>query len=104
MSVTAKIAAALLAVFEGYKTNAYLDPGGVPTIGIGHTKGVKLGMTCSLMQAAAWMEEDSAPLFALVADKPPIEAAALVSFGYNCGISNLKKALIDVTEINNPVH
>ncbi|WP_438839317.1 lysozyme, partial [Helicobacter pylori] len=33
----------LIKQFEGCKLTAYLDSVGVPTIGFGHTKGVKMG-------------------------------------------------------------
>lgn len=44
--------------FEGIRLEAYLDGGGVPTIGYGHTKGVKLGDECDMRQAVAWLRED----------------------------------------------
>ncbi len=34
--------------FEGIKLKAYKDVKGVWTIGIGHTKGVKAGQTCTI--------------------------------------------------------
>ena len=43
--------------------------------------------------------DDSAPLIALVKDRPLVEAAALVSFGYNCGIGALKRVLAGEIEI-----
>ena len=36
---------------EGLRLSAYLCPAGIPTIGYGHTKGVKLGDTCTKEQA-----------------------------------------------------
>jgi len=44
--------------FEGLRLRAYLCPAGVPTIGWGHTKGVKLGDTCTPEQAQEWFLED----------------------------------------------
>jgi lysozyme len=52
--------------FESCKLTAYLDTGGVPTIGYGHTKGVKLGMTCTQEQAEQWLREDVAAAQAAV--------------------------------------
>ena len=43
---------------EGLRLKAYLDSGGVPTIGYGHTRGVKLGMACTPQQAKEWLKED----------------------------------------------
>ena len=44
--------------FEGLRLKAYLCPAGIPTIGWGHTKGVKLGATCTPEQAQEWFLED----------------------------------------------
>lgn len=50
--------------FEGLSLTAYPDPGshdGIPwTIGYGHTKGVKKGLTCTQAQAIQWFREDVA--------------------------------------------
>lgn len=48
----------LTKVCEGLRLAAYLDGGGVPTIGYGHIKGVKLGDTCDELQATVWLIED----------------------------------------------
>lgn len=90
---TAQLAAKLIAVFEGCRLQAYYDTGGVLTIGFGHTAGVQISQQITMDQAIALLEQDQKPLLDLVADKPILEAAALVSFGYNCGIGNLKKVL-----------
>jgi len=88
------LAAKLEVAFEGCKLRAYWDPNGrVWTIGLGHTAGVKEGDTCTVEQAAAWLAEDNARLIALVSDRPLIEAAALISFGYNCGVGALRRVL-----------
>ena len=99
MTNTIKLAAALIRVFEGLRTKAYKDAGGVWTIGYGHTQGVKEGDTCTPEQAEAWLAEDAAPLLALVAGRLPVEAAALVSFGYNCGAGALKRVLAGQTDL-----
>lgn len=45
--------------FEKLVLEAYLPtPDDVPTIGYGHTKGVKLGDTCTEEQADQWLRED----------------------------------------------
>jgi lysozyme len=43
---------------EGCELTAYPCPSGIPTIGYGHTSGVRLGMTCTPAQASAWLCED----------------------------------------------
>ncbi len=50
----------LIQEFENCKLEAYLDGGGVPTIGWGHTAGVKMGDKCSQAQADRWLEEEIA--------------------------------------------
>jgi GH24 family phage-related lysozyme (muramidase) len=82
----ATLAAALIRSFEGCKLAAYWDATGKKwTIGFGHTLNVKQHDTCTMEQAAEWLAQDCAPLFQDVAGLSLIEAAALVSFGYNCG-------------------
>lgn len=44
--------------FESCRLTAYPDSKGVPTIGWGHTRGVKLGDTCTQEQADAWLLDD----------------------------------------------
>lgn len=43
---------------EGLKLRAYRDTEGVPTIGVGHTKGVKDGDIITKKQAIAFLRED----------------------------------------------
>jgi lysozyme len=90
----AQLAFSLIRVFEGLRLKAYCDPTGkVWTCGFGHVQGVTATTVCTVAQAMSWFEEDSAPLLAKVANKPTLEAAALVSFGYNCGIGALERVL-----------
>lgn len=53
-----KTGMALTKEFEGCKLEAYPDSTGVPTIGYGHTAGVRIGDTCTYVQANAWLEND----------------------------------------------
>lgn len=80
----------LVASFEGFSAVAYLDGNSVPTIGIGHTAGVKMGDTCTRSQAYNWLNEDlniaSDAVGRLV--KVPIaqnQMDALTSLVYNIG-------------------
>lgn len=51
---------ALIERFEGCRLNAYLDSVNVPTIGVGHTLGVKMGQTITQDQADEFLHEDCA--------------------------------------------
>lgn len=79
---------------EGLRTKAYRDGGGVPTIGYGHTRNVKMGQSCSVTIAEQWLHEDVAVaedtvntfLPAVIAMRLPQWAwDALVSFVFNLG-------------------
>lgn len=51
----------LIKSFEEYRSRAYLPtPDDVPTIGWGHTRGVKMGDVCTVEQAEKWFMEDAA--------------------------------------------
>ena len=99
-----ELAPSIIALAEGCRLTAYRDSGGIWTIGIGHTKGVTEGMTCTIDQAQQWFAEDSAHLFTMVAGMPLLSATAYVSFGYNCGAGALQKVLSGMDTINNPRH
>ncbi len=101
---TADLAAALITVFEGCKLAAYQDSGGIWTVGIGHTHGVTPGMVITAEEAAQFFAEDQAPLLAKVADRPVMEAAALVSFGFNVGLGALEKVLAGQSMLSEFVH
>jgi lysozyme len=75
---------------ETLRLKAYLDGRGVPTIGWGHTRGVKLGDTCDMAQASVWLDEDlrwaDEAIGRLV--RVPLQQHqhdALVSWMFNCG-------------------
>ena len=54
-------AAGLLAIadFEGFRSKAYVPvDGDVPTIGFGHTEGVKLGQTVTVPEALNLLRDD----------------------------------------------
>jgi lysozyme len=81
----------LIKSFESFRDKAYLDLAGIPTIGWGTTKGVKLGMTTTLEQAQAWLQRDVAEIENVITPliRIPLsegQFAALVSFVYNVGV------------------
>jgi lysozyme len=49
---------AILCFAETFEAHAYLDSGGVWTIGYGHTGDVHQGMTCTMEQAKEWLRQD----------------------------------------------
>lgn len=107
MPLLEDLAAALISVFEGCKLTAYKDSGGVWTIGIGHTgPDIIEHVVITLDQAQIYFIADQKELIKIV-DLPQYSAickAALISFGFNCGQSALRKVLTGHDYINNPVH
>lgn len=90
---------ALIKEFEGFEAEAYLDIGGVATIGYGTTyinnKPVQMGMTCTEEQATGWLTtaaERIANSLNLLVLKPLTQSQfdALVDFCYNLGVTNFK--------------
>lgn len=81
--------------FEDCKLEAYLCPSGVPTIGWGHTKGVKLGDKITQDKADSLFEQDyheaeqqvQEVVTAFLSDQ---QLGALTSFVFNLGIGQLK--------------
>lgn len=49
--VVSAVALGSIALHEGFRSQAYLDPVGIPTIGFGETKGVKMGDTITRREA-----------------------------------------------------
>ena len=79
---------------EGLRLSAYLCPAGIPTIGYGHTKGVKLGDTCTREQAEGWLENDffMAKQDVKAVVRVPLrenQLDALASFVFNLGVRKL---------------
>lgn len=85
----------LIKKFEGCRLKAYKDPVGVWTIGYGHTVGVTEGMKITKAMADEYLRQDVQTVCHYVngMDRPWTQGQfdALVSFGYNCGLGNLKK-------------
>lgn len=79
----------LIKHFEGLKLAAYRDTGGVPTIGVGHTRGVKMGDVITEAQADAFLREDLEEAMAdvrrLFPETTQGQFDALTSFTFNLG-------------------
>lgn len=90
LAATLGIATAVVSKFEGLRTNAYLDPIGIPTICYGHTATAKIG---EIRTPGGCKEQLSKDLLIAIEDvesrvKVPVTVerrAALVSFVYNVG-------------------
>jgi len=99
MRKTGKAGKALIKYYEGIKLKAYLCPAGIPTIGYGHTKDVKMGMVITESQADEFFDIDLTEFELQVSDavKVPLsqnQFDALVAFTYNEGIGNLKTSTL----------
>jgi lysozyme len=85
---------------EGYRSKAYLPtPHDVPTIGWGHTKGVKMGQVVTVETAQKYFDADVAEALAGVEAlvRVPLninQKGALVSFVFNLGIGNFKSSTL----------
>lgn len=87
----------LIKSFEGCKLNAYQDGADIWTIGYGHTKDVKEGVTCSLSEADAWLRQDCAWAWAAILRlvKVPLTAnqgGSLLSVVFNLGETQFSKS------------
>ena len=85
--------------FEGLRLEAYLDEGGVPTIGYGHTGAdVIMGDRISaywanhLLKADLYDVELAVDLLGVARTQGQFDA--LVSFAYNLGIGRLKRSTL----------
>lgn len=86
----------LIKRFEGCRLEAYRCPAGVPTIGYGHTTGVKMGQRITQNQAERMLVEDLKKFEGYVKNDVTSfrpnqnQFDSLVSFAYNCGRTNLR--------------
>lgn len=90
---------ALTSASEGLYLTAYLCPAGVPTIGRGHTKDVKLGDRCSVQQADIWLSQDLEDAAAVVASLVTVSLTqgqfdALCDFVFNFGAAKFKSSTL----------
>lgn len=87
---------------EGVRFQAYPDPasGGAPwTIGVGHTRGVLPGTTCTYDQAMAWLRQDVTwaenavnSLVHVSLDQNQFDA--LVDFVFNVGVDQFEHSTL----------
>ena len=95
---TSKSGKDLIKAFEGLRLDAYLCPAGVPTIGWGHTKGVRMGQRVTLQQAEDMLVSDLAPceriLNAMGVNFRQEQFDALVSWIFNLGTGNFSTSTL----------
>ena len=89
----------LIKEFEGLKTGAYRDAANVPSIGYGHTKGVKDGDSITEQFATAMLDKELREYEGYIDQMVNVplnenKHAALVSFVYNLGPTNLKDSTL----------
>jgi lysozyme len=89
----------LIKRWEGCRTNAYLCPANVWTIGYGHTKGVTKGMVISHLEADKLLIEDLKGFETAVRRLVTVplnqnQFDALVSFTFNVGIGAFEKSTL----------
>jgi lysozyme len=87
----------LIKSVESLRLEAYLDQRGIPTIGYGHTLGVKITDTCTPFQADLWLRSDltwawSALLAHVKITLTQNQWGALLSFVFNLGETNFLKS------------
>ena len=89
---------ALIKEFEGLRLKAYQCPGGVWTIGYGHTAGVKPGIVISEAQAEEYLKADLIAFerylngLGLALNQNQFDA--LISFIYNVGTGNFSNSTL----------
>ena len=95
---TLATAASLVAYFEGYKPDAYVDPVGIPTICYGHTATVKMGQTKTQAECDELLKGDLGAAMDAVnkalPDAPEPTKAAFASFTYNVGVGAFRRSTL----------
>ena len=83
---------------EGCRLAAYRDAAGVPTIGYGHTAGIRMGDRISQQQAKALLRQDVEAVMrqvrALDVARTEAQLEALTSFAFNLGIARLRSSTL----------
>ncbi len=84
--------------FEGLRLAAYADAGGKPTIGYGHTLGVRMGQRVTERQAEEMLRQDLWVAGRLPNTIKEIDTQgkydALVSFIFNLGVGSFKRSTL----------
>ena len=84
--------------FEGLRLKAYLDSGGKPTIGYGHTQGVKMGQRITEKQAEDYLKYDLWVAGRFPNTMKEIDTQgkydAVVDFIFNVGVGNFKRSTL----------
>lgn len=87
---------ALIKEAEGLRLEAYRCPAGVPTIGWGHTRGVRMGQRITRQQAEDMLAEDVAPIERQLNDLRlnfrQGQFDALVSWIFNLGAGSFRNS------------
>lgn len=89
----------LIKKYEGLRLNAYKDPAGILTIGYGHTKTVKPGMTINdemagLLLKIDLMDAENAVRYLVDIELSQNQFDALVSFVFNVGRRNFERSTL----------
>jgi len=89
----------LIKRFEGLRLEAYRDSVGIPTIGYGHTHGVKMGDVITGAQADAFLREDLQVAELTINTNVKVKLTqgqfdALASFVFNLGSGNFVKSTL----------
>lgn len=98
----------LIKQFEGCRLEAYKCSAGVPTIGYGHTAGVKIGDRITQQRADELFDSDFAQFERLVrittakVQLSNAQLGALTSFAFNLGMGSLNKSTLLQRVIANP--
>ena len=89
----------LIVQFEGFRPDAYLDPVGIPTIGFGFIRGVKMGDKMTLAEARDRLkheivEYEQGVLAACTRKPNQNQFDAFVCFAFNVGVGGFKKSSV----------
>lgn len=105
MMTTSESGKDLIKAFEGLRLDAYRCPAGVPTIGWGHTKGVRMGQHITHAVAEDMLVEDIAPierlLNSLKINFRQNQFDALVSWIFNLGEGKFRSSTMYKRIISN---
>lgn len=84
--------------FEGLRLRAYRDSGGKPTIGYGHTLGVRMGQRITEQQAEEMLRQDLWVAGRFPNTMKEIDTQgkydAVVSFIFNLGVGSFKRSTL----------